>query len=244
MTRKSVKFLTPLLFSRWVVSDAWQPHGLQNTTLLCPPLSPGLHLDSCPFSQWCHPTSSSSVIPFSSCLQSFPARGSFPKSQLFTSDGQSIGTSALASILPMNIQDWFPLGWLDLLAIQGTLKSLLQHHSSKASILQCSAFFMVQLSHLYMTAGKCICTWLLSFDSKNLCWQSDVYAFEYAKFVVAFLPRRTHLLISWLHWDIIHIPNNLHIWNRLFSGFCISWNCVVTVQFYIFYHPQKKHITL
>ena len=108
-------------------------------------------------SQWCHPTISSSVIPFSSWSQSFPASGSVPMSQLFASGGQSIGASASASVLPMNIQHWFPkIDWFDFLAVQGTLKSLLQHHSSKASILQCSVFFMVQLSHLYMTTGKSI----------------------------------------------------------------------------------------
>ena len=99
----------------------------------------------------CHSTISSSVVPFSSCLQSFPASRSFQMSQFFTSGGQSIGVSASASVLPMNS---FRMDWLDLLAVQGTLKSLLQHHSSKASVLQCSAFFMVQLSHPYMTTGK------------------------------------------------------------------------------------------
>ena len=108
-----------------------------------------------PSCQWCHPTISSSVVPFSSCLQSFPASGSFPMSQFFASGGQSIGVSTSASVLPMNIQDWF-LDWLDLLAVQGTLKSLLQHHSSKPSILLCSVFFIVQLSHPYMTTGKTI----------------------------------------------------------------------------------------
>ena len=107
--------------------------------------------DSCPLSLWCHPTISSSVIPFSYCPQSFPASGSFQMSQLFTSGGQSIGVSASTSVLPMNTQ-----GWLDLLAVQGTLKSLLQHHSSKASILRHSAFFIVQLSHPYMTTGETI----------------------------------------------------------------------------------------
>ena len=98
--------------------------------------------------QWCHPTISSSVVPFFSCLQSFPDSGSFLMCQLLVSDGQSIGVSASASVLPMNIQDWFLL-WLtlDLLAVQGTLKSLLQHHSSKTSTLWHSAFFMVLLSH-------------------------------------------------------------------------------------------------
>ena len=98
-----------------------------------------------------------SHLPFFSCLQSFPASGSFPRSQFFASGGQSIGASASASVLPMNSQDWsFRIDWLDFLTIQGTLKSLLQHHSSKASILWCSAFFIVQLSHPYMTTGKSI----------------------------------------------------------------------------------------
>ena len=110
-----------------------------------------------PSSQWCHPAISSSVIPFSSCPQSLPASGSFPVSQLFAWGGQSIGVSASASVLPMNTQDFsFRMDWLDLLAVQGTLKSLLQHHSSKASILWCSAFLTVQLSHPYMTIGKTI----------------------------------------------------------------------------------------
>ena len=100
-------------------------------------------------------SSSSSVVPFSSCLQSLPASGSFPMSQLFPSGGQSIGASASASVLPMNIEGWFFRNdWFDLLAVQGTLKSLLQHHSSKASILRRSAFFIVQHSHPYMTTGK------------------------------------------------------------------------------------------
>ena len=112
---------------------------------------------SCPSRRWCHPTISSSVVPFSSCLQSFPGSGSFQMSQFFASDGQSTEVSASASVLPINVQDWFPLGlWYDLLAVQGTLKSLLQHHNSKASILWCSTVFIVQLSHPYMTTGKTI----------------------------------------------------------------------------------------
>ena len=131
-------------------------HELQHTRLPCPSPSPGACSNSCPSSWWCHPTISSSVVPFSSCPQSFPASGSFPISQFFASSGQRIGVSASASVLPMNIQDWFPLGWTGwiFLQVQGALKSLLQHHSSKASILRRSAFFMVQLSHPYMTTGK------------------------------------------------------------------------------------------
>ena len=97
---------------------------------------------------------SSSVVPFSSCLQFLQASGSFPVSKLYTSGGQSIGVSVSASVLPMNIQDWFPLGWTGWISLLS--KCLLQHHSSKASILRCSAFFTVQLSHPHMTTGKTI----------------------------------------------------------------------------------------
>ena len=141
------------------MSDSLWPHELQHARPPCPSPTPRAYPNSCPLSRWCHPTISSSVIPFSSCLQSFPISGSFPMSQLFASGGQSTGASASASVLPMNIQDWFPLGSnfrLDLIAVQGTLKSLLQHHSSKTSILWCSAFHIVQLSHPYMTTGKTI----------------------------------------------------------------------------------------
>ena len=125
------------------------PMSLQHTGLLCPSLSPRICSNSCPSSQWCHPTSSSSVVPFSSCLQSFPASGSFPMSQFFASGGQSIRVSASASS-PSNEYSGlisFRMDWFHLLAVQQTLKSLLQHHSSKASIWQHSAFVMVQPSH-------------------------------------------------------------------------------------------------
>ena len=115
--------------------------------------STGPCANSWPSSQWCHPNISSSVIPFSSCLQSFSASGSFPRSQFFASDGQSIGVSASASVLPINIQNWFLYDWLVWSPCSPrTLKSLLQQVSSKVLILHCSAFFMVQLSHPDMTA--------------------------------------------------------------------------------------------
>ena len=113
-------------------------------------------LKPCPLSQWCHPAISSSVVPFSSCPQSLPGSESFPMSQLFAWGGQSIEVSALASVLPMNTQVSFRMDWLGLLAVQGTFKSLLQHHSSEASILQHSAFFIVQLSQPYMSTEKTI----------------------------------------------------------------------------------------
>ena len=137
------------------------PHGLQHARPPCPSPTLGACSNSCPSSQWCHPTISSSVISFSSGFQFFPASGSLQINQFFAPGGQSIEVSASTSVLPMNIQDWFPLGWTGWIsfAVQGTLKSLLQHYSSKASILWHSAFFIVQLSQLYMTTGKTI-VWL------------------------------------------------------------------------------------
>ena len=105
-----------LLFSHLVMSSSVWPHGLQHARLPSP--SPGACSDSCLLSQWCHPSISSSVVPFSSCLQSFPSSGTFLMSQLFTSGGCNIGTSASASVLPMNIQDWFPLGLTGLISLQ------------------------------------------------------------------------------------------------------------------------------
>ena len=142
-------FVSSDQFSHSVVSDSLRPHGLQHTRLPCPSPTPRAYSNSCPLSRWCHPTISSSVIPFSSCLQPFPASGSFPMSQFFLSGGQSIGSFSFSNS-PSNEDSGLislKMDWLDLLAVQGTLKSLLQHHSSKASILWHSAFFMVQLPH-------------------------------------------------------------------------------------------------
>ena len=105
-------------FSCSVMSDSLQPHGLQHARLHCPSPTPRAYSNSCPSSQWCHPTISSSIVLFSSCLQSFPASGSFPMSQFFESSSQSIGASASASVLPMNNQDWFPLGWTGWISLQ------------------------------------------------------------------------------------------------------------------------------
>ena len=128
--------------------------------------NPRAYTNSCPSSRWCHPTLSSSVIPFSSLFQSFPASGSFQMSQFFTSGGQSIRVSALASVLPMNIQDWFPLGWTGWISLHSKRLSRLFSNSSKASILQHSAFFIVQLLHPYMTTGKTIASTRRTFVHK------------------------------------------------------------------------------
>ena len=138
------------------MSDSLQPHGLQHTRPSCPP-TPGVYSNSCPLSWWCHSTISSSVVPFSSCLQSFPASGSFQISQFFASGGQRIGVLASTSVLAINIQDWFPLGWNGWISLQSKgLSRVLQYHSLKSSIFWHSAFFIVQLSHPHMTAGKTI----------------------------------------------------------------------------------------
>ena len=150
------------------MSNSLLPHGQKHTGLPCPSPSPGAGSNSCPLSQWCHPTVSSSVTHFSSCPQSFTALGSSPMSWLFTSGGQRIGVSPPAEYSELI---FFRINWLDLLAVQRTLKSVLQHHSSKASIIPCSAFFVVQLSHLYKTTGKTIALTIWNFVS------SDIYAF-------------------------------------------------------------------
>ena len=145
-------------FSHSVVSNSLWPHELQHTRPPCPSSTPRVYSNPCPLSRWCHPTISSSVVPFSSCPQSFPASGYFLMSQFFTSGGQNVGVSA-SNISPSNEHPGlisFRMDWLDLLAVQGTLKSLLQYHSSIPSILWHSAFFIVQLSHPYMTTGKTI----------------------------------------------------------------------------------------
>ena len=110
--------LVSVQFSHSVVSDSLWPHEPQHARPPCPSPTPGIYSNSCPLSWWCHPTISSSVIPFSSCPQSFPASGSFQMSQLFTSSGQSIGVSASTSVLPVNTQDWSPLGWTGWIASQ------------------------------------------------------------------------------------------------------------------------------
>ena len=143
-------------FSHWVMSDSLWPNGLQHTRPPSPSPTSTVYPNSCPLSWWCHLTISSSVIPFSSHLQSIPASGSFQNSQFFASGGQGIGSFSF-SISPSNEYSRlisFRMKWLDLLAVEGTLESLLQHHRSKASILWRSAFFTVQLSHPYMTTGK------------------------------------------------------------------------------------------
>ena len=155
------------------MSDSLLPCGLQHTRLPCLSPTPGAYSDSCPLSQWCHPTITSSVIPFSSHLQSFPASGYFPMSQFFASGGQRIGVSASASVLPMDIQDWFPLGWTYWISLQS--KELSTVFSS--TTVQKHLFFNTQPS-LWSKSHIHTCCWKNhSFDYTDVCLQSDLSAF-------------------------------------------------------------------
>ena len=151
--------------------------------------------NSCPSSWWCHPTILSSAVPFS-CLQSFPASGSFPMNQFSASSGQSIGASASASVLPMNTQDWFPLGLTDLISLQykGLSRVFSNTTVQKHQFFWHSPFFMVQLSHTYMTTGKIIVLTRWTFVVKVVSLLFNMLS----RLVIAFLPRSKHFLISWL----------------------------------------------
>ena len=169
------------------MSNSLRPHGLQHTRPPCPSPTPRAYSNLCPLSRWCPPTISSSIIPFSSYLQSFSASGSFPMSQSFPSGGQRIGVSASQSVLP--VQDWFPSGltsWSP--CSPRDSQSLLQYHSSKASILQGSAFFIVQLSHPYMTTGKTIAL------TRWTCVGKLISLFNtLSRLIIAFFPRSKRL---------------------------------------------------
>ena len=164
-----------MLFSRWVMSDSTTPWTAA-CQVPCPSPSPRVCSSSCPLSLWCHPTISSFVTPFSSCPPSFPASGSFPVSRLFTSGGQSIGASA--SVLPMNIQGWFPSGWTGFICLLSKGLSV----------------FLVQFSHPYMTARKSIALTIWTFVGKVMSLLFNMLS----TFLKAFLPGKKCLLIFWL----------------------------------------------
>ena len=182
-------------FSQSVVSDSLRPHGLQHAMPPCPSPTPGVYSNSSPLSWWCHLTISSSVIPFSSCPQSFPASGSFQLSQLFESGGQSIGASASASVLPMNTQDWSLPGWTGWIFLQS--KGLSRVYSN--TTVQKHKFFSAQLSS---PSNSHIHTWLLekySFDQTTFVGKIMSLLFNVlSRLVITFLPGSKRLLISWL----------------------------------------------
>ena len=185
-----------MLFSCSVMSNSLWTHGLQHTRLPFPSPSPGVCSNSCPLSLWCHPTFSSSVIPFSSCPQFYPTSGSFSMNQLFVKGGQSIGASGSASVLPMNIQGWFHLGMTGLNSLLSKRLSGIfsKNHSSKAPILWCSVFSVVQLSHPHMATVKTTALTRRIFVGKVMSLLFNMLS----RFVITFLPRSKHLLMSWL----------------------------------------------
>ena len=186
-----------LLFSRSFMFDSLEPHELKHARLPRSLPFPRACSNTCPLNQGCHTTILSSVIPFSSFLQSFPAAGSFLMSRLFASGGQ-VYWSFSFSISPSNEYSGlisFRIDCFDFLAVQRTLKSLLQHHSSKASILLHSAFFTIQFSHPYMTTGKTIALTRQTFVGKVM---SLLFNMLSRLFIILFFPKSKHLSISWL----------------------------------------------
>ena len=175
-------------FSCSVVSDSLWPHESQHSRPPCPSPTPGVHSDSRPSSQWCHPATSSSVVPFSSCPQSLPESESFPMSQLFAWGGQSTGASALASFLPKKSQGWPPSEWTGWISLQS--KGLARVFSN--TTVQKHQFFSAQLSHLYMTTGKTIALTRWTFVGKVMSLLLNMLP----RLVITFLPRSKRLLIS------------------------------------------------
>ena len=186
-------------FSCSVVSNSLQPQGLQHARVPSPSPTPRACSNSCPLSQWCHPTISSSAVPFSSHLQFFPGSGSFQMSQFFASRCQSIGVSASASVLPMNTQDWSPLGWTGWTSLQseGLSRVFSSTTVQKHQFFGAQLFFIVQLSHPYMTTGKTMALTRRTFVGKVTSLLFNMLS----RLVITFLARSKCLLISWLHLD-------------------------------------------
>ena len=191
-----IKSPNSVQFSHSVVSDSLRPHESQHASPPCPSPTPGAYSNSCPLSRWCHPAISSSVVPFSSCPQSLPASESFPISQLFAWDGQSIGVSALASVPPVNTWYWSPLEWTGWISLQSKGLSRVYSNTTvqKHQFFKCSAFFTVQLSHPYMTTGITIALTRRTFVGKVMSLLFNMLS----RLVITFLPRSKRLLISWL----------------------------------------------
>ena len=200
---------TSVQFSHSVVSDSLRSHESQHARPPCPSPTPGVHPNSCPLSQWCHPAISSSVVPFSSCPPIPPSIRVFTKELTLRMRWPKYWSFSF-TIIPSKEHPGlisFRMDWLDLLAVQGTLKSLLQHHSSKVSILQHSGFFTVQLSHPYMTTGETIALTRQTFVGKVM----SLFLNMLSRLVITFLPRSKRLLISWLQSSsaVILEPQNI-----------------------------------
>ena len=207
------------------MSDSLRPRGLQHARLPCPSPTPRACSNSCPLSQWYHPTLSTSVIPFSSCLQSCPASGSLPIGQFFTSSGQSIGVSALVSVLPVNIQDWFPLGLIGLISLQskGLSRVENQHRSSKTSVRWHSAFLIEALTREDIL--KCFpqYMWFVTREVTNLGFFSMAPSkqHEQQKTVIFSLNlwREYPVLEFWLIYTPYLGPSTGKVWENLFCKY-------------------------
>ena len=199
ITIRLVNLLPSVQFSCSVMSDSLQPHGLQHAWPPCPSPTPRTYSNSWPLSRWCHPTISSSCCPLLLPPSAFPSFRIFSSESVLHIRWPKYWSFSFSIISPSNEYSGlisFRIDWLDLLAVQGTFSSLLQHHSSKVSILQHSAFFIVQLSHPYMTTGKTTALTIQTFVGKVM---SLLFLNMLSRLVIAFLPRSKPLLILWLH---------------------------------------------
>ena len=203
------------------MSDSLWPHGLQHARLPCPSPSLGAQSNSCPSSWWCHPAISSSVIPFSSCLQSSPASGSFQMSQFFASGGQRIGVLASALVLPINIEGWFPLGLTGLISLESKGLSRVFSNTTvqKHQFFDAQPFFMVQLWHLYTTTRKTMALTIWPFVGKV----TSLLFNTLSMFIVAFLPRRKQFykILKKERETLREPPNSV----RLFFEILVSVSC-------------------
>ena len=182
-------------FSRSVMSNSLRPHESQHARPPCPSPTPRVHPNPRPLSRWCHPTISSSVVPFSSHLQSFPASGSFPMSQLFAWGGQSTGVSASASILPMNTWDWSPLRWTGWISLQSKGLSRVFSKTTVQSINSSALSFLYDPTHIpHTTTRNTIALTRQTFVGKVTSLLFNLLS----RLVITFPPRSKHVLISWL----------------------------------------------
>ena len=212
-------------FSHSVMSDSSRPYALQHTRPPCPSPTPRVYTNSCPLSQWCHPTISSFVILFSSCLQSFPASGFFPVIQFFASGGQSIGVSASASVLPMNIQDLFLLGLTGLISLQSKgLSRVFSNTTVQKHQRKHSAFFVVQLSHPYMTTGKTIALIIQTFVDKGSIEMYKIICLVYGHTNMKYNLRKNSVATrsDWAELKAFPLWPSLWGWAEVNSGSCDS----------------------
>ena len=226
------------------MSDSWWCHGPQHTRLCCPSPIPEVYSNSCPLSWWGHPNISSFVVPFSSCLQSFPASGSFPMSQLFSLGGQNNGASASSSVLPINIQDWFPSGLTGLISLQskGLSRVFFNTTGQKHQFLRAQPSLWSNTHiHTWLT-GKTTALTRQTFDGKVMSLLFNTLS----RFVTAFLPRSKCLLISWLQSPSVGILESkkikfftVSIYSPLFATKWwdwIPWSKLYTLLF----HPHEE----